>query len=235
MIIGFVGFIGSGKDTAADYLVNFHGFRRDSFANTLKDAVAAVFGWDRVLLEGRTQEARAWREQIDPWWAERLSMPKLTPRWVLQYWGTDVLRDHFHDDIWIASLENKMRKTKDNIVISDVRFPNEINAIHNAGGMVVRVVRGPDPEWYQDAVNANEGSKNMSWLLSKDRLTRLGIHASETAWVGGNIDAVISNDSTIDDLFKQLENLVKSQESNLPDATVNLAREVAVGSLRTQF
>jgi len=43
MIIGFVGFIGSGKDTAADYLVNFHGFRRDSFANTLKDAVAAVF------------------------------------------------------------------------------------------------------------------------------------------------------------------------------------------------
>ena len=46
MIIGFVGFIGSGKDTAADYLVNFHGFRRDSFANTLKDAVSHVFGWE---------------------------------------------------------------------------------------------------------------------------------------------------------------------------------------------
>ena len=63
MIIGFVGFIGSGKDTAADYLFNFHEFRRESFANTLKDAVAAVFGWDRVLLEGRTKEAREWRAQ----------------------------------------------------------------------------------------------------------------------------------------------------------------------------
>jgi hypothetical protein len=54
MIVGICGFIGSGKDTAADYLVNFHGFRRESFANTLKDAVSCVFGWDRTLLEGRT-------------------------------------------------------------------------------------------------------------------------------------------------------------------------------------
>ena len=46
MIIGFVGLIGSGKDTAADYLVNSYEFRRDSFAATLKDAVAAIFGWD---------------------------------------------------------------------------------------------------------------------------------------------------------------------------------------------
>ena len=50
MIIGICGFIGSGKDTAADYLVNSHGFRRESFANSLKDAVAAVFNWDREML-----------------------------------------------------------------------------------------------------------------------------------------------------------------------------------------
>ena len=102
MIIGICGFIGAGKDTAADYLVNFHGFRRDSFAATLKDAVAAVFGWDRELLEGRTKEAREWREQVDPWWSQRLGMPALTPRWVLQYWGTEVGRNAFHTDIWIA-------------------------------------------------------------------------------------------------------------------------------------
>jgi len=108
MIIGICGFIGSGKDTIADYLVNFHEFRRDSYAGTLKDAVAAVFNWDRELLEGRTKEARAWREQVDPWWAERLNMPDLTPRLALQLWGTEVCRKGFHDDIWIASVENKL-------------------------------------------------------------------------------------------------------------------------------
>ena len=209
MIIGFVGFIGSGKDTAADYLVNFHGFRRDSFANTLKDAVANVFGWDRVLLEGRTTQAREWREQVDPWWAERLAMPDLTPRLMLQLWGTEVCRNGFHDDIWIASLENKMRKTSDNIVISDVRFPNEILAIKNAGGQVVRVVRGADPEWYQDAWNMNQGPTNMNWSISKTRMEQRKIHASETAWIGKGIDLEIDNNGTIDDLFKQIKSLVE--------------------------
>jgi hypothetical protein len=211
MIIGFVGFIGSGKDTAADYLVNFHGFRRDSFANTLKDAVAAVFGWDRTLLEGRTAEARAWREEVDPWWSERLNMPKLTPRWVLQYWGTEVCRNSFHDDIWIASLENKMRKTADNIVISDVRFPNEIKAIHNAGGRVVRVCRGPNPEWYEDALAVNQGPTNMNWSMSKMRMEQRGIHASETAWIGKGIDLEVDNNGTIDELFNQIKDLVEDR------------------------
>lgn len=207
MIIGFVGFIGSGKDTAADYLVNFHGFRRDSFANTLKDAVAAVFGWDRVLLEGRTKEAREWREQRDEWWSERLGKD-ITPRHILQYWGTEVCRNGFHDDIWIASLENKMRKTGDNIVISDVRFPNEIKSIKAAGGKVVRVVRGADPEWYEDAWNMNQGPTNMTWALSKMRMEARKIHASETAWIGKGIDLEIDNNGTIDELFAQIKNLV---------------------------
>jgi hypothetical protein len=212
MIIGFVGFIGSGKDTAADYLVNFHGFRRDSFANTLKDAVAAVFGWDRVLLEGRTKEAREWREQVDPWWAERLGKPDLTPRWILQYWGTEVCRAGFHDDIWIASLENKMRKTGDNIVISDVRFPNEIKAIHNAGGIVVRVKRGEDPEWYEYAKMANLGD-----MTAQIELNRFKIHASETAWVGQPIDVIVDNNSTIDELFSQIKNLVSNPLASTED------------------
>ena len=222
MIIGFVGFIGSGKDTAADYLVNFHEFRRDSFANTLKDAVSAVFGWDRVLLEGRTKEAREWREQVDEWWANRLGIPELTPRWILQRWGTEVCRKGFHDDIWIASVENKMRKTRDNIVISDVRFPNEIAAIHNAGGLVVRIKRGTDPDWYQDAVNMNAGKTNMSWMISSERIRKLGIHASETAWVGGSIDHTIDNDSTIDALFEQIRSILPNQQDLTSDVKIAL-------------
>ena len=211
MIIGFVGFIGSGKDTAADYLVNFHGFRRDSFASSLKDAISVIFSWDRTLMEGRTKESREWRERVDTWWADRLNIPYLTPRWVMQYWGTEVCRHGFHDDIWIASVENRMRKTTDNIVISDVRFPNEIMAIHKAGGKVVRIKRGSDPEWYQDAVNVNSGPSNMTWAISKSRLEELKIHASETSWVGGDIDYTIYNDSTIDNMFSQLEELVIGQ------------------------
>lgn len=211
MIIGICGFIGAGKDTIADYLVNTHGFRRESFANTLKDAVSAVFGWDRTLLEGRTREAREWREQVDLWWAKRLNMPALTPRWVLQYWGTDVLRKGFHNDLWIASLENKLRSTVDDVVISDCRFPNEICSIRAAGGLVVRVVRGAEPDWYQDAVNANAGSSNMSWLISKTKLERQGIHASETAWVGTEFDAVLDNNHSVDNLYQQVTHLVQGR------------------------
>jgi hypothetical protein len=218
MIIGVCGFIGSGKDTIADYLVNFHEFRRESFASTLKDAVAAVFGWDRTMLEGRTKEAREWREQVDPWWAARLDMPTLTPRWVLQYWGTEVCRKAFHDDIWIASLENKLRNSKDHVVISDCRFPNEISSIKNAGGQIVWVQRGELPEWYQTAVDANRGSN-----VALNDLKRLKIHASETAWVGTEFDAVIDNNSTIDALYQQAQTLVVSDQITLTPSNTLLA------------
>jgi hypothetical protein len=201
MIIGICGFIGSGKDTIADYLVNFHEFRRDSFASTLKDAVAAVFGWDRDLLEGRTKAAREWREQVDPWWAERLGMPTLTPRWVLQYWGTEVCRNGFHDDIWIASLENKLRRSGDNIVISDCRFPNEIKAIKAQGGRIVWVQRGELPEWYDLAVESNRGGFNHMKTAYPD------VHVSETAWVGTDFDIVIDNNGNIEDLYRQVKSL----------------------------
>ena len=211
MIIGVCGFIGSGKDTIADYLVNLHHFRRESFANTLKDAVAQVFGWDRMMLEGRTKQAREWREQVDPWWAKRLGIPHLTPRYILQQWGTEVCRKNFHDDIWIASLENKLRNSTDDIVISDCRFPNEIAAIKKAGGRVVRVVRGAEPEWYQLAVSRNRGPNgNSSWALSGRKLEQLGIHASETAWVGTKFDVVLDNNGTLDDLYQQVKKLVSN-------------------------
>jgi len=209
MIIGITGLIGSGKDTAANYLTTHHKFRKESFAGSLKDAVAAVFGWDRELLEGSTKHSREWREQVDPWWAERLNMPKLTPRWVLQYWGTEVCRNSFHDDIWIASVENKLRTSKDDIVITDCRFVNEVLAIKKTGGITIRIVRGDQPAWYDAAVAFNRGpNSNPEWSLSKLKLEKLKVHASEYSSVGLDYDYQIDNNGTIDDLHKQIQSII---------------------------
>ena len=214
MIIGICGFIGSGKDTIADYLVNLHHFRRESFASTLKDAVAQVFGWDRTMLEGRTKQAREWREQVDPWWAERLNMPNLTPRLALQLWGTEVCRRGFHDDIWIASLENKLRTSKDNVVISDCRFPNEIKSIKDAGGIVLRVKRGDDPVWLDHAKNFMAGESTIGWSIGKIALETANVHASEYSWVNTEFDGVLYNNASLDDLFDQVEVLVQPEVMN---------------------
>jgi len=207
MIIGICGLIGSGKDTIADYLVNIHEFRRDSFAATLKDACAAVFGWDRDMLEGRTRSSREWREQPDEWWSQRLGRT-ITPRGILQHWGTEVCRQAFHDDVWIASLENKLRKTTDDIVISDCRFPNEIRAIRAQGGHVIRVIRGPEPDWYEIALAANS-EQHWAWADPREELRRRGIHASETAWIGTDFDRMLENNGTLDDLYAQVNSLVQ--------------------------
>lgn len=217
MIIGFVGLIGSGKDTAADYLVNSYEFRRDSFAATLKDAVAAVFGWDREMLEGRTAASRAWREEVDLWWSQRLGILQLTPRWVLQQWGTEVGRRSFHEDIWIASLENKMRKTNDNIVITDCRFPNEIQAIRNAGGRVFRIQRGPLPLWWTEAEMYLNGHRPDP---------PAGVHASEWSWIAHPLDGIINNNGTIGELFDEIKTMA-IDSFNQPIYNVILNKELS--------
>jgi hypothetical protein len=199
VIIGICGLIGSGKDTIADYLVTSHGFGQDSFAASLKDTLTAVFGWDRTMLEGRTGSSRAWREQVDPWWADRLGIPHLTPRWVMQNLGTEIIREHFHQDIWTASVENKLRKIKDNTVISDCRFPNEVAAVQSAGGVVVCVNRGAAPVWAELAVT-NPGM--MPQLYP-------GVHASEYSWAGTKFDRIIDNTGSLDMLHNQVKDLVQ--------------------------
>ena len=198
MIIAISGLIGSGKDTVADYLVNLHEFRRESFAGNLKNAMCEIFGWDRDMLEGRSKSSREWREQVDEWWAKRLNMPHLTPRWILQHVGTDVIRGQFHDDMWLASLENKLRKTDDDIVISDVRFKNEVKMLKDLGAVCIEVTRGDRPGWYQHAVDGDI-----------KKLETLKVHRSEYDWIGTEFDAVIDNNGTLDELYKQVEDLIR--------------------------
>ena len=208
MIIGICGLIGSGKDTIADYLQNIHQVRRESFAHTLKDAVAAVFGWDRELLEGSTLESRIWRETVDPWWSQRLERPQLTPRWILQQWGTEVCRKSFHDDIWIAALENRLRTRTGHTVISDVRFPNEIATLRNQGGRVIWVQRGGTPEWYDVALETVAGKfDHMAQAYPE-------VHPSEWAWTGTKFDAVIDNNGTVEQMHEQIKNLLSNQQAS---------------------
>jgi len=214
LVIGVCGFAGSGKDTIADYLVNVHEFRRESFASSLKDVVSMAFRWDREMLEGKSKESRRWREEVDSWWAKKLEIPHLTPRWILQYWGTDVIRNAFHDNFWIASLENKLRTAQDDVVISDCRFPNEIKAIRSQGGVVIRVVRGAEPEWYSLAEQANLGTDGAAVMLQS-----MGVHASETAWIGTDFDRVLDNNGSLTDLYDQVTGLVQ----DLRDAKADLA------------
>ena len=190
MIVGLVGFIGAGKGTVADLLVERHYFLKESFANSVKDSCAAVFGWDRAMLEGDTPESRAWREQDDKWWSEKLGKP-FSPRLALQLMGTEAGRDVFHPDLWVHTVMRRCRSTV-NYVIADVRFPNEINAIKNSGGRVVRVRRGDDPEWFALARECN--------LYNKPEIMRNAypeVHYSEWAWIGSHYDVVMDNNCSL--------------------------------------
>lgn len=206
-IIGIAGRIGSGKDTAAKYLIDNHNFNKMAFADSLKDAVGVVFGWDRELLEGATPESRRWREAEDKWWSAKLGMT-ITPRWVLQQWGTEVLRHGFHGDIWIASMENRLLKNVDsNIVVTDCRFYNELEAIKRIGGKVYRIERGGEQEWYSYAKSYNTFHDTLSKHVLEDRY---GIHASEYSSVGYNYDGIINNDGMLEDLYREMDRLVNS-------------------------
>lgn len=194
-IIGIVGFIGSGKGTVGQYLVKNHNFIETSFAGTLKDAVSAIFCWPRDLLEGDTTESREWREQIDPWWSKKMGRP-VTPRWVLQYIGTDVMRMHFNTNIWIWSVEKQILDKQKSVVITDVRFPNEVNLLRELGGKIIWVRRPDLPEWYDLALNQN---KNLGYDMTKKYAD---VHLSEWAWIGTPIDATIINDRSLTDLYR---------------------------------
>ena len=184
MLIGIVGLIGSGKDTVAERLVTHHGYKRDSFAKSLKDAVSSMFNWDRDMLEGNTTSSRHWREQPDKFWSEKMGK-EVTPRLILQQFGTEVMRGQMYDGIWVDSVIGRYKG--ENTVISDTRFQNEIKTIKAHGGKILLVKRGELP--------------------TREEMQKQGAHRSEWDWMGSEFDYTIENNGTLTQLNVKIDKL----------------------------
>lgn len=142
MLIGLAGKTHSGKDICADVLVQEFCFSKIAFASPIKALVKELFNMTEEQVNGKfkdTEDARY----------------KFSPRWLMQYVGTDVFRK-LYPNIWVdlairkATIQELVSKlegrTSSGVVISDVRFANEVYAIQQAGGRIWKIVRLGDTE-----------------------------------------------------------------------------------------
>jgi len=203
VLISICGFQGVGKDTFANYLVENYGFLKYSFASATKDILATLFGWDRNMLEGDTIESRKFRETVDLWWSEKLAIPELTPRKVLQLIGTDLFRKHFNYNIWVQCVEKKLLShlesdPNSNIIISDCRFPNEIEMLKKLGFKLIHIQRNL-PEWfdqYKSGIDCAQASE---------------LHISETSWIREHFDYDIINQyDNLETFYSKINEFVKN-------------------------
>lgn len=219
MIIGICGLQSSGKDSIADYLIGYRPeYTKIKMAYHLKDVTALLFGMDRKMLEGETAEDRALREIPDEYWNDKINeeLKPFTPRKALQYVGTNLLRNQLCENIWVdCVIKNIQDKNLENVVISDIRFPNEIDMIRKLGGIIVRVERGERPEYWDNAEQVGTYvrlyAKNPQdyYDVYEDKLKH--VHTSEWQWIGyDNPDVIIKNDGTLEDLKNKVnEQIIK--------------------------
>ena len=126
-LVALTGRAGSGKSTAADYLVEEHGFVLVKFAEPLKNMLRAL-GLSDEEIEGSLKEQRC------------SLLAGRTPRHAMQTLGTEWGRDCIGADFWIGLWERIACDVLDHggrVVVDDCRFPNEAGAVRRAGGRVV--------------------------------------------------------------------------------------------------
>jgi dephospho-CoA kinase len=105
-----IGKAGSGKDTAADYLIGAYGFIKKAFADALK-AEAAKHNPDRYK-----EDRRAY----------------------LQEYG-EKMRNLHGEDYWVHRLFNTFAYDEPFIVITDCRYPNEYSRCVDEGFIPVKI------------------------------------------------------------------------------------------------
>ena len=181
LLIGITGSKSNGKDTIANYLVLRYKFLSTSVAKPLKDAVKPLFCFSEEQLNDPVL-----KETIDPRWG-------VSPRTVLQKLGTDIIREHISiilpgigTNFWVKRLEMELDKlAQEKVVVSDIRFPNEIDMIKRRGGIVIAVERN----------NVGNGTDK---------------HKSETSIDFSQANIVIQNNSSLKDLYEKVDVFMKT-------------------------
>jgi hypothetical protein len=148
ILIGLTGKAGSGKDTVADALVEHHGFVKMSFAEPIKDAVAALLN-----VSPRKWEDRKWKETP-------VASLGLSPRRLAQTLGTEWGREVNGTDFWVLLLEARLKDAGDRVVISDVRFDNEARWVNDKGGYLLQIERNA-----VQAIESHSSEDGVSYAL----------------------------------------------------------------------
>jgi hypothetical protein len=138
----------SGKSTIAEYLES-RGFLRVKFASTLKNMIRVMLtdlGYQDSydFIEGCRKE-------------EMLPELGVSTRYLMQTLGTEWGRDIVRESLWTDIVINKINNTAQNVVVDDLRFPNEFKALRDIGAVLIKVVRPVD---IPSANHPSEGSLN---------------------------------------------------------------------------
>lgn len=184
MLIGLTGVAGSGKDTVCELIRDWGAregvtVRREAFADRLKLSAARLF-FPEIELDA----AVGWANGLKLCGAVTSPHVTITGREFLQRYGTESHREVFGTDFWVdAALATYDEAAPGSVlVVTDVRFPNEAQAIHGRLGEIWRIVR------------PGAGVP--------------GNHPSEAPLPGSAVNLILSNRGTIEDLRVDVDHLM---------------------------
>lgn len=146
-LIALCGAARHGKTTAAKYLEKVYGYERLFFSKPLKElCIKALLSCaPEFYLVGLTpQELHAYNSYREAFWRNKIYDDRDDfSRWVMQFVGTDIMRAHDKDHwvtLWQDAADRNLRRGY-KMVVEDLRFLNEAQAVHRMGGQVWRIVR----------------------------------------------------------------------------------------------